>query len=218
MGQAIDWARIMLVGLVVTIELATVSAVLTVVMSVILASAGISPWWLTKAFARGFVELFRSIPLLALMIFIYYGIGPFASRFGFTAFWLAVVALVANGSAYLSEVYRGGLQAVPLTQWEAAESLGLGWFTSLRKIIIPQTVLPAVPSTLVMLIYMIKDTSLASLIAVPELTQVAQGIIADTFEPVQVYLVLSVMYLVLIAPIVGLSGRLERRVKLRTYI
>ena len=164
-----------------------------------------------RLLASLYCDLFRSIPLLALIIFMYYGLGGVTARLGIPDFWLMVAALTLSESAYLAEIYRGGLLAIPQAQWEAAESLGLGWWGVLRLVVLPQALLPAVPSTLNMVIASIKDSSLASLIAVNEVTLVATTLVSETFEPMQVYLVLAVLYLALIMPIVLLSHRLETR-------
>ena len=211
MGVVIGWLAILAGGLVVTLQLTLFAAVFTIAWSTLLAIGNISPHRPVRLLASLYCDLFRSIPLLALIIFMYYGLGGVTARLGIPDFWLMVAALTLSESAYLAEIYRGGLLAIPQAQWEAAESLGLGWWGVLRLVVLPQALLPAVPSTLNMVIASIKDTSLASLIAVNEVTLVATTLVSETFEPMQVYLVLAVLYLALIMPIVLLSHRLETR-------
>ena len=160
--------------------------------------------------ARGYADVFRSIPLLALLIFIYYGLGPIAGQLNISAFWLAVLGLTLSKSSYLAEVYRSGLQAIPVEQREAAESLGLDWRQTLGLVVLPQALPPAVPGTVNLMIGTIKDSSLASLISVQEVTLTATILVSQTFLPLQVYLVLAVMYVALIAPLALAARLLER--------
>lgn len=216
MEQILPWLAIMVGGLVVTVQLTIIAGTLTIVVSILVAVASISPWRLVRVVARIGVDVFRSIPLLLLLVFVYYGLGPLLVKVGLSAFSLAVIALVLNESAYLAEVYRGSLQSIPRTQWEAAYSLGLSWPLSLGVVVLPQALRPAIPSTLIQLIWVIKNTSLASLVAVKEVTLVAQGIVYDTFEPIQVYLLLGALYMALIIPLTVVASRFEGRVQRRT--
>jgi His/Glu/Gln/Arg/opine family amino acid ABC transporter permease subunit len=211
MGVVIAWLAILAGGLVVTVELTFFAAIFTIAWSMLLAIGNISPRRPVRLLASLYCDLFRSIPLLALIIFMYYGLGGLTAGLGISDFWLMVAALTLSESAYLAEIYRGGLLAIPQGQWEAAASLGLGWWATLRLVVLPQALPPAVPSTLNMVIAAIKDSSLASLIAVGEVTLVATTLVSETFEPMQVYLVLAVLYLALIVPIALLSHRLEMR-------
>jgi His/Glu/Gln/Arg/opine family amino acid ABC transporter permease subunit len=209
MNELLQWLGILGSGLLVTVELALAATALTVAFSAVLALADISPWRIVRLPALLYADVFRSIPLLALLIFVYYGLGPFASKLGISAFWLAVAGLTISESAYLSEVYRGGLQAIPDGQWDAAASLGLGWFSTARLVVLPQALPPAVPSTMNMAIAILKDSSLASLIAVPEVTLTATFLVSETFRPLQVYAVLALLYLALVVPLTLLAHRVE---------
>jgi His/Glu/Gln/Arg/opine family amino acid ABC transporter permease subunit len=211
MHVVLGWLAILAGGLVVTLELTLFTAILTIGWSTLLAIGNISPWRPLRLLASLYCDLFRSIPLLALIIFMYYGLGRLTAQLGIADLWLMVAAMTLSESAYLAEIYRGGLLAIPQGQWEAAESLGLGWSTTLRLVVLPQALPPAVPSTLNMVIAVIKDSSLASLIAVGEVTLVATTLVSETFQPMQIYLVLAVVYLALIVPIALFSHRLEIR-------
>jgi His/Glu/Gln/Arg/opine family amino acid ABC transporter permease subunit len=211
MAELISWLAILAGGLIVTIKLSAFTTLFTIAWSTLLSLCAISPWRPLRVLAVLYNDLLRSIPLLALLIFFYYGLGRLAAALGLPAFWLAVAALTINESAYLAEVYRGTLLSVPPAQWEAAASLGLGWGSTVRLVILPQVLAAGVPSTLNMLIGVIKNSSLASLIAVNEVTLAATILVSQTFEPMQVYLVLAVLYLALIVPIGLLSRWLERR-------
>jgi His/Glu/Gln/Arg/opine family amino acid ABC transporter permease subunit len=212
MGELVSWLAILVGGLIVTAKLTLFATSFTIAFSVLLAVCNISPWRFCRVLAGLYTDLLRSIPLLALLIFFYYGLGRVAAMFGISAFWLAVAGLTMSESAYLGEIYRGGLLAIAEGQWEAAASLGLGWASTVRLVVLPQALPPAVPSTLNMLIAIIKDSSLASLIAVNEVTLAATILVSQTFEPMQVYLVLALLYLALIVPMSLLARWLEARV------
>ena len=195
------WLSVLWVGLTVTISLAAVTSLFSIFLSWALAIATICPLRGVRFGARLYVDLFRSIPLLAFLIFIYYGLGKYEGRLGITGFWVAVAGFTVIESAYLAELYRGALQSIRPMQWQAASSLGMGWFATLRHVILPQALPPALPITVNMVIGILKDSSLASLIAVPEVTLAAGDLVSETFLPMQVFLVLAGFYLALIVPV-----------------
>jgi His/Glu/Gln/Arg/opine family amino acid ABC transporter permease subunit len=214
LSEVVEWIPILETGFVVTIQLAAATACIAIVLSTILAILAISPNVVLRALATGYVEVFRSIPILALLIFFYYGLGPQLNTIGVSAFWLAVFGLSLIESAYLAEIYRGALQSISAAQWSAGLSLGLSWPAVLRLVILPQAMPAALPGTVNMMIAIIKDTSLASLVAVNEVTLAASELVSATFEPQPVYTLLGAFYLVLIVPF-SLVGHLLERVVAR---
>lgn len=209
LSQITPWFGYLGSGLIVTVELAALAGVLTICLSTVIAVASISPLRGAAMVTSIYTDLFRSIPLLALLIYIYFGLGPMASRVGVSTFWIAVLGLTLCESAYLAEVYRGGFQAIPSGQWEAASSLGLRWFSAFRLVVAPQAIPAGIPTTVNQIIYIIKDSSLASLIGVGEVTLSASVVVSQTFLPMQVYLVLAIIYLAVIIPLTLLARRLE---------
>ncbi len=209
MHELAGWLAILAGGLVVTIELAAATLVLSVVLAGILALMSISPLRVLRIFATVYVDIFRSIPILALAISVYYGLGAELTSLGITPFETAVGVLTLIEGAYLAELYRGSLQSIRQQQWDAASSIGLGWMATVRQVILPQALPPAVPITLNMAIAIIKDSSLVSLIAVSEITLVANQLIAETFQPIQIYTMVALLYIALILPLSFISKRLE---------
>lgn len=205
-----DWVVTLGTGFLVTLKLAGLTCLLALAISAIVATLSIAPSRLGPAFASGYVALFRSIPILALLIFLYYGLGPLAVRLGISAFWIAVASLSLIEAAYLAEILRGALQSVARGQWDAGASLGLSWFSTLRLIVLPQAVPSALPGTTNMVITIIKDASLASLIAVNEITLAATGLIGETFRPLPVFGLVALFYLALIVHLSFAAKRLER--------
>jgi His/Glu/Gln/Arg/opine family amino acid ABC transporter permease subunit len=210
-GELLSWLAVLAGGLVVTITLTVSTSILTVALSTVLAVVAISPSRVGRVAVRCYVDLFRSIPLLALLIFADFGIGAVTERLGISTLWLAVAALTLNSAAYLSEIYRAGLLAVSPSQWEDATTLGLTWRQTTIFVVIPQAFPAAVPTTLNSVIGIIKLTSLASLMGVGEVTLVATTLVSSTFQPFQVYVVLGMLYLAMIIPLTLLSKRIERR-------
>src|SRR5438309_1841105 len=114
------WLAILVAGMVVTIKLAAATAVLSIALAGVLALMSISPLRILRIFASLYVDVFRSIPILALAISVYYGLGATLHQLGITAFGTGVVVLTAIEGAYLAELYRGSLQSIRLAQWDAA--------------------------------------------------------------------------------------------------
>ena len=213
MSETLSWLGFLADGLRVTVALSLAIAPLSVALSAVIAIIRICPVRALRVTALLYVDLFRSIPLLALLFFIFYGLGAYVVRLGISPFWLAVITLTIVESAYLAEVFRGTIESIPKSQWEAAASLGLGWISTVRFIVVPQSLLPAVPSVVVLLVYVIKDSSLASLITVTEVTTSANILVSHTFRPFQVYMLLAAMYLAIIAPLTLLGSRLETAIR-----
>lgn len=205
-----SWLAIMLEGLVVTLVLSLLATIITIGLGALASIGAVSTRRWVRVITRIYVDLFRSVPILALMIIFYFGLGPYLSDWRPGPFVLALAALSLSSGAYLAEVYRGAIQSVPRSQWRAAESLGLSHGAMLRYAVIPQVVPPLVPATLNAVISIIKNSSLASLITVYELTLSGTMAVSLSFMPMQVYLLLGVMYAAIILPLIFLSGRLEK--------
>ena len=156
-----------------------------------------------------YVLTVQGTPLLAWLFVFFFGL----SIVGVTVSpWIAAAAAYSiYAGAFLGEIWRGCLQAIPRTQWEAGASLGLSFMEQLRYIIAPQGVRLAIPPTVGFLVQLIKNTSLAAVIGFIELTREGQLTTATTFRPFTVYLIVAALYFALCFPLTQLSSRLERR-------
>ena len=154
-----------------------------------------------------YVELFQGTPLLAQLFVVYFGF----SLFGYDVSpWVAVAAAFTLWSAaFLGEIWRGCVEAIPRAQWEASASLGLGFLEQVRYVIAPQAARIAVPPTVGFLVQIIKNTSLASVIGFVELTRAGQIVNGATFRPFLVYCTVAFIYFALCYPLTNLSRRLE---------
>jgi polar amino acid transport system permease protein len=202
----------MLRGLVVTLELSAYAFVISACVATVMALCLISPVrWLARL-ASVYVEVFRGVPLLVLLMIVYFVVEPVLRKFGISVFTLAVLAVALNSGAYQSEVYRAGLLAIPKAQWEAASSIGLDWLGAARRVILPQAVPAALPTTVNLLIYIIKGSALTSVIAIHELTESAALTVSMTFLPMQTYVAVAVIYLIVVIPLTMLAQAIERRI------
>jgi polar amino acid transport system permease protein len=157
----------------------------------------------------GYVQLFQGTPLLMQLFIAYFGIALLGVQ---TSAWVAAgAALTLYTSAFLTEIWRGCVAAIPRGQWEAAASLALSWREQLRDVIFPQALRIAVPPTVGFLVQVIKGTALASVIGFIELTKAATMIVNATFKPFIVYGVVALLYFALCYPISLYAQRLERR-------
>jgi polar amino acid transport system permease protein len=157
-----------------------------------------------------YVQVFQGIPLLVQLFLAYYGLGLFGIN---TSPWVAAgIGLTLYASAFLTEIWRGCVAAIPIGQWEASESLALSFYEQLRYIILPQTIKIAVPPTVGFLVQVIKGTALASVIGFMELTKVGKTIANATYSPFLIFSCVAVMYFLLCYPVSLYAKRLERKI------
>lgn len=159
--------------------------------------------------ARFYVWIFRGTPLLVQLFLIFYGLP--SAGIVLDAFTAAVIGFTLNVGAYTSEIIRAVIASVPRGQWEASYSIGMNWFDTMRRTILPQAARTAVPPLSNTFISLVKDTSLAAAITVPELFQQAQRIVAVTYEPLILYIEAALIYLLLSSVLSSLQARLEKR-------
>ncbi|PSJ64051.1 amino acid ABC transporter permease [Pseudaminobacter soli (ex Li et al. 2025)] len=161
------------------------------------------------AIARFYVWIIRGTPLLVQLFLIFYGLPNVGIVLD--AFPAALIGFTLNVGAYSSEIVRAAIGSVPKGQWEAAYSIGMSWSQAMRRTILPQAARVAVPPLSNTFISLVKDTSLAAAITVPELFQAAQRIVATTYEPLILYIQAALIYLALSSILSALQVRLERR-------
>jgi len=158
-----------------------------------------------------YVQVFQGTPLLIQLFLAYFGLGLFGIN---VSAWVAAgAALTLYASAYLTEIWRGCVAAIPPGQWEAADSLALSFGEKLRHVVAPQALRIAVPPTVGFLVQVIKGTALASIIGFIELTKTGGMITNATFRPFTVYACVGLMYFLLCWPVSAWSKRLERKLR-----
>jgi len=156
-----------------------------------------------------YVQLIQGTPLIVIMFLMYFGLPAIGIKI--SPLLAAGVSLTVYVSAYLGEIWRGSIEAVPKTQWEAAECLALSRAQRMRLVILPQAIRIATPPTVGFMVQIIKSTSLASVVGFVELARSGQIINNSIFEPFAVYVIIAAIYFVLCYPLSVLSRRLERQ-------
>lgn len=182
-------------GLWLAVPLAVGATAISVIAGLVLALLGLSRWRLARWGVAGYTEFLRNTPLLVQMFFIFFGLPFLGLRFSpFTSAW---VALSLQHSAFFSEIYRGGLTAVSQRSSEAAKAIGLTYPQSLRFVILPQALVKVLPAMTNQVVQIIKDTSVASTIAVAELTLRARVLAERGAATFEVFLAVALYYLFL---------------------
>nr|WP_255480310.1 amino acid ABC transporter permease [Quadrisphaera sp. RL12-1S] len=202
-------------GLVLgTIPLTALSFAFGLAIAVVVALMRLSPVALVSGAARVYVSAIRGTPLLVQLFIVFYAL----PAVGLTiAPWpSAILALSLNVGGYAAEVVRSAILSVPRGQWEAAATVGMGYGTTLRRVVAPQAARLAVPPLSNTLISLLKDTSLVSVVLVTEMFRVAQQIAAPTFQFLTLYGLAAVYYWVVCAVLAALQDRLE--VRLNRYV
>ena len=164
--------------------------------------------WLARL-ATGFIQVFQGTPLLMQLFLVFFGANAFG--LGLNAWVAAAIALTLNASAFLGEIWRGSIQAVPTGQWEAGTALGLHYGRLMRLVVLPQALRIALAPTVGFLVQLIKGTSLAAIIGFTELTRAGQIINNATFRPFLVFGLVAAIYFALCWPLSLLATWLERR-------
>lgn len=163
-----------------------------------------------------FVDVIRGVPMIVLAYFIYFGI-PYGFKnilnmpITLSALQAGTACLALNCGAYMTEIIRGGIQAVDAGQMEAARSLGLPYWTSMRKVILPQAIRIMIPSIINQFIITLKDSSILSIIGFPELVNTAKNVVAITFKSLQTWFIVGCMYFIIITILSKVAKMLERK-------
>jgi cystine transport system permease protein len=196
-------------ALVFTIPLTLASFVLGLALGLLTAVVRLFAPRPFSDIARFYVWVIRGTPLLVQLFVIFYGLPSLGILLD--AFPAALIGFTLNVGAYTSEIIRAVIASVPRGQWEAAYSIGMSWSQAMRRTILPQATRVAVPPLSNTFISLVKDTSLAAAVTVPELFQTAQRIVATTYEPLILYIEAALIYLALSSVLSALQVRLEKR-------
>lgn len=199
-------------GASVTITITMISIVLAIMLGVVIALIRSSSYSVPGAFARIFVDVLRGTPLLLQIFYIYYVLPLIGIRLD--AYTAGVLALSLNYGAYLSEVFRSGIAAVPGGQKEAAWSLGLSPQSTMSKIVLPQAVRIVIPAVGNYFIALFKDSALVSVISLTELMRAGQLLAASTFQHFEIYTIVAIIYLCISYPASWLVGWTENALRI----
>lgn len=206
----IQYLPALLQGLVVTLEIATAGCLIGLVLGTLLALMQTSHNKLLRLLVSAYIIIIRGTPMLIQIVFA----SLMLPQFGISAFWTAIIAIGLNSAAYISQVLRTGIASVSKGQIEAAKVLGFSTQDTIQYIILPQalrTTLPALGNEFVTLI---KDSALASIIGVTELTKQANFVKSRTFDAITVYFAVAILYLILTSTVSFFVARLEKRMNI----
>lgn len=199
-------------GLVGTITLSTLAFALAMGIGLLVALLRLSDLIVGRAVARGFLEIVRNMPLLVLLYVFYYVFGPI---FGLDRYTASVLCLSVFHGALISEIFRGGINAVAIGQWEAAKSIGMTTSQIYRDIVLPQSIKFMLPPMTGEVVNMIKSSAIVSVIAVVELTTVGRNIISDTYLSFEIWFTIAAVYMAVTLIISTFASYLERRYAVR---
>jgi len=198
--------------------LTLISFAIAMVIGILFGMMSVAPSNVLRTIAAIFVDVVRGIPLMIVAAFIFWGIPNLIESITghqspINDFVAATIALSLNGGAYIAEIVRGGIEAVPSGQMEASRSLGISYGTTMRKVILPQAVKLMLPNFINQFVISLKDTTIVSAIGLVELFQTGKIIIARNYQSFRMYAILAVIYLIMITILTKFAKRLERKMK-----
>ncbi|MEZ8826263.1 amino acid ABC transporter permease [Vibrio amylolyticus] len=194
-----------------TISVSLLSMFFAMVIGLVVALPALSKNKALRAVNRTYVEIIRSIPVLVLLLWVYYGM-PTLLDVSLDYFWAGVIALTIAESAFMAEVFRGGIQSISKGQHEAAEALGLNYWRKMQFVIFPQAFRLILPPLGNQFVYILKMSSLVSVIGLSDLTRRANELVVNEYLPLEIYTFLVLEYLVLILCVSQAVRLLERRI------
>ncbi len=213
-GLTLLHLQFLLIGAAWTVCLSLIAFVGGGIAGGAIALARISPIKAVRWLAIAWIQLIQGTPLLVVLFVCYFGLSIVG--FELPGLVAAGIAMVVYVSAYLGEIWRGCIESVPRTQWEAAECLALTRTQRMRLVILPQAIRIATPPTVGFMVQIVKNTSLASIVGFVELVRAGQLINNSIFQPFSVYLLIAVMYFAICFPLSVWSRRLEERLNFGT--
>ena len=207
--------QFLLGGFWATILISITAAVISASLGLLVALPGLSEKRGWRIVNRVYVEFVRAIPLLPMLFWVFYGLPLVFKSMGLDIpidpFWGAVITLALSDSAFTAEIYRAGIQSIARGQSEAAQTVGLNYYQTMRYVILPQAIRRILPPLANQFIYILKMSAFASVIGFQELTRRANDLVVTEYRPLEIYTLLILEYLVLVLVISQAVRWLERR-------
>jgi polar amino acid transport system permease protein len=212
----IVWSNLpfLLSGLGMTLLISGLTLILSVILGLVIAVLNLSRFLALRLLAATFGEIIRNTPILVQLLWVYYVL-PIAFNIDISSFTAALIGLTVYSSAFIAEIYRAGLQTVPVGQREAAQVLGLSPFDSFRRIVLPQAVRATLPPLAANFVQLIKFSSLAAVISVPEVTRRGMELSSSTFRPLEIFTFVGIVYFIICWPLAQSIRVWERRLARR---
>ncbi|MCP3379868.1 MULTISPECIES: amino acid ABC transporter permease [unclassified Bradyrhizobium] len=197
-------------GLLVTLKYTIYTCAIGLAIGLLVALLQLSPWPLVRWTGRVWVEFFRNIPLLVLLMWTYYAL-PIFLQIQIGKETAGVLGLGFYASGFYAEILRAGVQSIDRGQTDAAIALGMGYVQRMKRIILPQALRRMVPPLMGQTIMQLKNTTLLSVLTIPDLLYQAGYIASFTYRPMEVYTVIGAVFILLLFPLSALSRRFERK-------
>jgi His/Glu/Gln/Arg/opine family amino acid ABC transporter permease subunit len=204
--------KFLLSGMGVTIYISVISIFISMIVGFIVAIPSLAKNRFLTYINIGYVEIVRAIPLLVLILWIYYGL-PIMTGLSFSPFVSGIIALAISESAFQAEIFRAGINSIKKSQWEAGSSLGLTFYKRLRLVILPQAIKNILPALGNQFVYVLKMSSLVSIIGIADLTRKANELVVSTYRPLEIYTFLILEYLILILIVSFFVRKLEKKLE-----
>ena len=204
--------KFLISGITITIYISVISIILAMIIGLFVALPSLSNNKFLSYFNIAYVEIVRAIPLLVLILWIYYGL-PIMTGISFSPFVSGVVALTISESAFQAEIFRAGINSINKGQYEVANSLGMNFWKKMRLVILPQAIKVVLPALGNQFVYVLKMSSLVSIIGIADLTRKANELVVTTYRPLEIYTFLILEYLILILIVSYFVRKLERKLE-----
>jgi polar amino acid transport system permease protein len=201
-------------GLLVTLAYTAVTILIGLIIGLVVGLGRLSRSWIVNLPLIAFIEVFRCTPLLVQIVWFYYAL-PVLLNIQIPATVAGVMTLSCYTGAFYAEIFRGGIISIEQGQWDAARALGLRRWPMMRRVILPQAIRRMIPPFVNQSITQLKNTSLVSTIAVPDLLYNGTLVTADTYRPLEVYTVVALIYFAILFPSTLLAQAYERRLTKR---
>jgi His/Glu/Gln/Arg/opine family amino acid ABC transporter permease subunit len=204
--------KFLLSGMGLTIYISVISIIISMFLGFVVAIPSLAKNKFLTYINIGYVEIVRAIPLLVLILWVYYGL-PIMTGLSFSPFVSGIIALAISESAFQAEIFRAGINSIKKSQWEAGSSLGLTFYKRLRLVILPQAIKNILPALGNQFVYVLKMSSLVSIIGIGDLTRKANELVVSTYRPLEIYTFLILEYLILILIVSFFVRKLEKKLE-----
>jgi His/Glu/Gln/Arg/opine family amino acid ABC transporter permease subunit len=204
--------KFLISGFAITIYISVISIILSMTLGLIVALPSLANNKFLTYLNIFYVEVIRAIPLLVLILWIYYGL-PIMLGISFSPFVSGIIALTISDSAFQAEIFRAGINSIYKGQHEVAESLGMNFWKKMRLVILPQAIKTILPALANQFVYVLKMSSLVSIIGIADLTRKANELVVSTYRPLEIYTFLILEYLILILIVSYFVRKLENKLK-----
>jgi polar amino acid transport system permease protein len=220
MGYQSDWSIIIdylplfLNGIIVTLQISGLALLFSIPIGLFLGILRISKMRPISFLAGLYIEIIRGVPLLVLLLWVFFVLGKYINLI---PYWSAVFSLSVFSGAFVAEIIRAGIQAIPKEQMEAARSLGFSYTQAMKYVILPQALRKMLPPLASQYIILIKDSSLVSIISVVDLTLIAKNVVATSFRSLEVWTFVAFLYFILSFSLSRLVRLIEKKLSFMDY-